>query len=152
MKLTTISISLALALSGCGKKDEAGGGAASKTAETGDKAAAGADKAAAGPKTMAAPELFADYNKPGQDGMALMEKWRDGVIVTGEVTNVITEEAGNSSLFVKAGDTGKMSLGFADDGKAVKEKALKAGDSVTAKCQIGGSDGTLMMLTDCELK
>ena len=101
---------------------------------------------------MEAPALFDDYNKPGQDGLALLEKWRPGVVVTGTVTNVITEEAGNSHVWVDGGNNHKVTLDFVDQGEAAKDKGVKAGDKVTAQCSIGGSDGNMMMLIDCTMK
>jgi hypothetical protein len=149
------SIALALSLSlfavACKKKDDKAtpedkaGAAAAKPDEA--KPAEGGK-----PIAMDAPALFDDYNKPGQDGLALLEKWRPGAIVTGTVTQVITEEAGNASVWLDAGANHKLSLGFTDQGKAAKDKGVKQGDKITAQCQIGGSDGTLMMLTDCTLK
>ena len=159
--MTRITLALALAalvaVPACGGKKEDGG--AAKTTEggkavEGGKAAEGAKEApkAAAP-TMDAPALWTDYNKPGQDGMALMKKWENGVIVTGTVKNTITEEAGNTSVWLDGGDNHNVTLGFKDDGKAAKEKGIKKDDKVTAQCQIGGSDGNnMMMLTDCELK
>ena len=131
-------------------------GACKKKEGSADKAPAG-DKAAAkpaggAPPTMEAPALFDDYNKPGQDGLALLEKWRPGVIVSGTVTNVITEEAGNSHVWLDGGNKHKVTLDFTDQGKAAKDKGVKAGDKVTAQCSIGGSDGNMMMLTDCTMK
>ena len=154
---TSLALSLSLlAFAGCKKKDDAGSGdkpAPGATAAKPDEAKPDEAKPAAGkPIEMEAPALFEDYNKPGQDGLALLEKWRPGAIVTGTVTNVITEEAGNASVWLDAGNNKKLSLGFADDGKAAKDKGVKQGDKVTAQCQIGGSDGNLMMLTDCTLK
>lgn len=150
---TSIAIALCLSLFavGCKKKDDQ----ATPEAKAGATAAKPDEaKPAEGGKPIAmdAPALFDDYNKPGQDGLALLEKWRAGAIVTGTVTQVITEEAGNASVWVDAGANHKMSLGFADEGKAAKDKGVKQGDKITAQCQIGGSDGTLMMLTDCALR
>ncbi len=156
--MTRITLALALALAALvalpacgGKKDEGG---AAKTTE-GGKAVEGAKeapKAAAAP-AMDAPALWTDYNAPGQDGMALMKKWENGVVVTGTVKNTITEEAGNMSVWLDGGDKHNVTLGFKDDGKAAKEKGIKKDDKVTAQCSIGGSDGNnMMMLTDCELK
>ncbi|HEX5064303.1 MAG TPA: hypothetical protein VFV99_33240 [Kofleriaceae bacterium] len=149
---TAIALALSLSLfafAGC-KKKEGGDKAAPKAGET----AAKPDEAkpAAGPAQMEAPALFDDYNKPGQDGLALLDKWKPGVIVTGTVTNVITEEAGNSHVWVDGGNNHKVTLDFTDQGKAAKDKGVKAGDKVTAQCSIGGSDGNMMMLTDCTLK
>jgi hypothetical protein len=149
-----LAVSL-LAFTGCKKKDEAATADKSAADKAADKAAAKPpeDKAVQGtPITMDAPALFDDYNKPGQDGLALLEKWRGGAIVTGTVTQVITEEAGNSSVWLDGGNNHKVTLGFTDQGKAAKDKGVKKGDKVTAQCQIGGSDGNMMMLTECALK
>ena len=145
--ITSLALSLSLlAAAGCKKKDDAA------STDKGTAGATAAKPAGGNPIEMEAPALFEDYNKPGQDGMALLDKWRAGAVVTGTVTQVITEEAGNASVWLDAGNNKKLSLGFADDGKAAKDKGVKQGDKVTAQCQIGGSDGNLMMLTDCTLK
>jgi hypothetical protein len=153
-----LAVSL-LAFTGCKKKEDA---ADKATATADDKAAAAVDKAAAKPPedkavegtpiAMDAPALFDDYNKPGQDGLALLEKWRAGTIVTGTVTQVMAEESGKATIWVDAGANHKMSLGFTDDGKAATSKGVKKGDRITAQCQVGGSDGNLMMLIECALK
>lgn len=152
---TALALGLALVvLPACGKKEEGGAGKASEgggsTKE--DKVEA---KAEAKPAVieMDSVALYEDYNKPGQNGLDLMKKWEKGVIVSGTVTQVITEEAGNTTLWLSGGEGKRVSLGFKDDGKAAKEKGIKKDDKLTAQCQIGGADGTaLMMLTDCELK
>lgn len=137
----------------CKKKKEEGGDTtktttADKTTEKTGGDMAGGDKAAADkPKEMSATDLWNDYNKPGQDGMALMEKWRAGVIVNGTVKTV----AGENSVWLD-GAGHNVQLDFTD-AAALKAKGVKAGDTVTAQCKIGGSDGSnLMMLTDCALK
>ena len=157
--MTRIALALALAAlvvaPACGGKKEEGGGAA-KSAE-GTKAGGGAattetPAAADKPLVMDAPALFADFTKPDQDGMALLTKYKPGVLVTGTVTQVITEEAGNSSVWLDGGDGNKISLGFKDDGKAAKDKGVKKDDKISAQCNVGGADGKLMMLIDCDLK
>lgn len=156
---TALALTLALlVVPACGGKKEEGGGAA-KTGEAkapaGDKAA---DKAPEAPAAAAAPEmdsvaLYEDYNKPGQDGLALMKKWENGVTVSGTVTQVISEESGKTTLWLSGGEKKRVSVDFKDEGKVAKEKGIKKDDKITAKCSIGGADGTsLMMLTDCELK
>jgi hypothetical protein len=156
-----IAIALAvsvLAFTGCKKKEGSGDQAAPAST---DKAAAKPDEAKpADPKpaeggkpiAMDAPALFDDYNKPGQDGLALLEKWRPGAVVTGTVSQVMAQEGGKATLWLDAGANHKMSVDFTDGGKAATDKGVKKGDKVTALCQIGGSDGALMMLVDCELK
>jgi hypothetical protein len=131
---TSVVIALCLfSVSACKKKKEDGGTA---TAGASDK-----------PKEMTATDLWNDYNKPGQDGMALMEKWRAGVIVLGSVKTVVSD---NSVWLEGAGHN--VQLDFTDP-TAVKAKGIKAADAISAQCKIGGSDGkNLMMLTDCVLK
>lgn len=158
-RITTPALALALSLlafTGCKKKEEGAaadkGTTAAKAGDTPKAADTPKAEAKAKPAEMDAPALFADYNKPGQDGMALLEKWRPGVIVTGTVTNVIAEESGLTHVWTDGGDNHKVTLDFTDEGKAAKDKGVKAGDKVTAQCSIGGSDGNMMMLTDCTLK
>ena len=150
---TTVALALSLSLfafAACKKKE--GDKAADPKAGEAAKAGGEAKPAGGAPPSMDAPALFDDYNKPGQDGLALLDKWRPGVIVTGSVTNVITEEAGNSHVWLDGGNNHKVTLDFTDQGKAAKDKGVKAGDKVTAQCAIGGSDGNMMMLTDCTMK
>ena len=133
MLRTTLFVGLCV-FAACGKGDDKKGG---------DKAAPADNK----PKEMSATDLWNDYNKPGQDGMALLEKWRAGVIVNGTVKSVM----GENSVWLDAGGK-NMQLDFAD-AAALQAKGVKAGDTVVAQCKIGGSDGSnLMMLTDCALK
>ena len=140
------ALSVLVPLAACGgdkdKKKEGGSAAADKPAEG----------AAAGPLTMAAPALFDDFNKPGQDGQALYEKYNAGIVTSGTVTNTITEMDNSVSLWLDAGNGHHVSLGFKDNGAAAAKKGVKAGDQVSASCSVGGSDGKTMMLIDCALK
>jgi opacity protein-like surface antigen len=115
------------------------------------EAAAEPPPPAAGPATLSAGQLFADFNRPGQDPMRLLDRYRPGVVVTGTVTNTIAEESGLLHVWLDAGTGNKVTLDFADQGAAAKGKGVKSGDQVSATCQVGGSDGRMMMLTDCAL-
>jgi hypothetical protein len=126
------------------KKEGAGSATSDKPAEGGGQAA--------GPLTMAAPALFDDFNKPNQDGQALYEKYNAGIVTSGTVTNTITEMDNSMSVWLDAGNGHHVTLAFKDNGKAASAKGVKAGDTVGASCQVGGSDGKMMMLTDCALK
>jgi hypothetical protein len=145
-RLTIIGLSF-IAMAACGSKKKEGGAAA-----TADKPAEGETAAAAGPVTLAAPALFDDFNKPGVDGMALLDKYRPGVVVSGAVTNTITEMDNSVTLWLDGGAGHHVSLGFTDNGAAASKKGVKAGDQVSASCKVGGSDGKLMMLIDCAIK
>ena len=135
-------------LAACGKKKDGGSGGSAAA----DKAAEGDPAAPAGPVTLAAPALFDDFNKPGVDGMALLDKYRPGVVVSGTVTNTITEMDNSMSVWLDGGNGHHVTLGFKDNGAAASKKGVKAGDQVGAQCAVGGSDGKMMMLIDCELK
>ena len=142
----TITALVVIPLAACGSKKKDGAAGAS------DKPAEGEPAAASGPITQAAPALFDDFNKPGQDGMALLDKYRPGVIVSGAVTNTITEMDNSMSVWLEAGNGHHVTLGFKDNGAAASKKGVKAGDQVSAQCSVGGSDGKMMMLIDCALK
>jgi hypothetical protein len=141
-RLTIVVVTL-VAFAACGNKKKEGGGAADKPAE---------GAAPSGPVTLAAPALFDDFNKPGADSMALLDKYRPGVVVSGSVTNTITEMDNSLTLWLDAGNSHHVSLGFKDQGAAASKKGIKAGDQVSAQCSVGGSDGKMMMLIDCALK
>jgi hypothetical protein len=142
---------------GCGKKDEdnkggddketpqAGGDQAGGDQAGGDQA--GGDQAA---KEKAAADFFKHYNS--LKGMEVMEHYKDGVTVTGAITKLITEMDESLGIWIDAGDPNYVSLKFKDKGAAAKEKGVKEGDSVTAKCSIGGAMNNQIMLLDCELK
>ena len=114
-------------------------------------AAAAAPPVAAGPQAMTAAALFDDFNRPGQDPMALLDRYRPGVVVHGTVTNTIAEESGFLHVWLDAGTGNKVTLDFTDQGAAARDKGVKAGDQVSATCHVGGSDGKRMMLTGCAL-
>ncbi len=146
----TLVAAASLTVSAC-KKKEGGEAAATKPTE-GAAAAEGAAPAAAAPLTMTAQALFDDFTKPGQDGMALLDKYRPGVTVSGAVTNTIAEESGLLHVWLDGGNNHKVTLDFTDQGAAAKQKAVKTGDQLSATCQVGGADDKMMMLIDCVLK
>lgn len=148
-RLTIVALTL-VPLVACGKKKDGDKAAADKTAEGSSESGGG--EAAAGPVTLAAPALFDDFNKPGVDGMALLDKYRPGVVVNGAVTNTITEMDNSLTVWLDGGNGHHVSLGFKDNGAAASKKGVKAGDQVTAQCSVGGSDGKMMMLIDCALR
>ena len=160
MLRTTLLLSLALvALPSCKKKDTTDKPAVSDkgTAETtppptaptaptpapvaGDQPAAAGTPVATNPK-----DLFAEFTKPGGDAMALIDKYHAGATFTGKVKTVGAEQ-----VFLDVDGKNMISTQFTDPA-AMKAKNLKAGDSVTVTCKIGGASDNLMMVTDCVLK
>lgn len=132
----------ALALGACDKKAPAGavGGG-------GEAPAAEADK---GPVTLDAPAFWKEYN--GMKPMDAMKRYKNGVIVKGQVLRTIGEADDSLKVWLDAGDGNWISLSFVDGGKAAKGKGLAKGVDTVAKCQVGGADAKYIMLTDCDLK
>lgn len=144
MKLTHVALAFTLALTACKKDDkkgEEGGGAAAKP-EAAEKA---------GPKEMTAEAFVADYLGE-KDGMKLLDRYRDGVVVSGTVQRTIEEMDGSTVVWLDAGGGKWVSVGFADKGAAAKAKGIKAGDAAKARCQVGGGMDNYVMVIDCELQ
>jgi len=146
---TTRLIAIALlatvtAAAGCKKDKKEGEGAATDPA--GKSAAKGG-----GIPDLDAAAFYKDFNT--LDGMAALDKYGDGVIVSGKVLRTIEEASGSTVVWLDSGEGTWVSLGFKDSGAAVKAKAIKEGDTVKAQCEVGGSDGAkYVMNIDCELK
>lgn len=120
------------------------------------KEGGGAGGDTSGPKGGGIPDLeaaafYKDFNS--LDGMKALDKYGDGVIVTGKVLRTIEEGDGSTVVWLDSGEGTWVSLGFKDGGAAVKAKGTKEGDTVKAQCDVGGSDGSkYVMNVDCELK
>jgi hypothetical protein len=137
----------ALALAPACKDKESAGGESGGGESAGAKA--GGEPAAKGPAEMTAPDFFKDFSS--LEGMEVMNKYRDGVIVSGAVKRTIEEMDDSLAVWLDAGDNKWISLSFADDGAAAKAKEVKAGDEIKARCKVGGGDDNHIMNTDCEL-
>ena len=146
-KLVAILGVLALiALGGCNKKkegekggtDTASGGGGTDTASGGG-----------GGGEMTADAFYKDFSS--LKGMDAINKYKDGVVVSGPVLR--TGEEGDGSMFVHldAGEGKWVALTFTDKGAAAKAKGVKQGDTLKAKCKVGGADANYVMNTDCEL-
>jgi hypothetical protein len=117
---------------GCGTKDDSSG-------KTG-----GADKPA-GPVKTDPKALWADFNG-GVKGMDLLDKYRDGATFTGTVKNVGEEIDHDPFVAVDIDGKNIIMLKFADKAKA----KVKAGDSITVTCKIGGASGAMMLADECK--
>jgi hypothetical protein len=93
-------------------------------------------------------ELFADFTRPDADGLALLDKYRDGATFTGMLKTVGEDETGRPVLMMDVDGRNIISLGFLDPRQAM---GLKQGESLTVTCKMGGASGALMMVTDCVL-
>ena len=136
-----VAVLALVALGACGKKKEGEGGGGGETASGGT---------GGGAAEMTADAFFKDFTS--LKGMDAINKYKDGVVVSGPVLR--TGEEGDGSMFVHldAGGGKWVALGFADKGAAAKAKGVKQGDAVKAKCKVGGADANYVMNTDCELQ
>ncbi len=141
---TTLAITLFAALTtvaACKKDDKkTEGSGATASGETEKKSIPDLDAAA----------FYADWQS--LDGLKALDKYGDGVIVSGTVKQTIEEMDGSVAVWLDSGNGTWISLGFKDAGKAVKDKGIKQGDTVKAQCDVGGSDTNYVMNIDCELK
>lgn len=112
--------------------------------------AAPPEPAKAGPPELTAADFFKDFN--ALDGAGVMKKYKDGVIVSGKVLLTIKEMDGSHHVWLDATGVNYVSLSFADKGAAVVAKGVKKGDSVKAKCEVGGGIDRYIMVLRCELK
>ena len=138
-KLTAILAVLALvALGACNKKKEGEGGGEATPSGGG-----------AGGGEMTAEAFYQDFTS--LKGMDAINKYKDGVVVSGAVLR--TGEEGDGSMFVHldAGGGKWVALTFTDKGAAAKAKGVKQGDPLKARCKVGGAADTYVMNTDCEL-
>jgi len=115
----------------------------------GDRHAEGTAHAASrGPVKTTPRALFADFTQPDADGLALLDKYREGATFTGMLKTVGEDESGRPVLMMDVDGRNSISLGFVD---WVRAKGHKQGESLTVTCKIGGASGALMMVTDCVL-
>ena len=150
MRIASIlAIAIALALAACGDKDK-DTNEGTKADPTSADTPATAAKPAAGPPTLTAPEFFADYSS--LQGMEVLDKYGDGVVVSGKVLRTIEEMDGSLVVWLDAGDGKWVSLGFADKGEAAKAQGVAKDSEVTAACKVGGAMDSYVMNIDCELK
>ncbi|MDB4954652.1 MAG: hypothetical protein JWO36_2221 [Myxococcales bacterium] len=167
MLRTTLLLSLSLLVVPSCKKKDAGDKPATAekgTAETAPAvpaptapaptpapAAADQPEAAGTPVATNPKDLFAEFTKPGVDGMALLDKYHAGATFTGKIKSVGAEENGTPVIMLDVDGKSMISVQFTDPA-AIKAKKPKAGDSITVTCKIGGASDNLMMVTDCVLK
>jgi hypothetical protein len=138
--VAVVGVVALLSFGGCNKKKEGEGGGGTDTTTTGGGGGAG---------EMTAPDFYKDFTS--LKGMDVINKYKDGVTVSGTVLR--TGEEGDGSMFVHldAGGGKWVALSFTDKGAAAKAKGVKQGDAVKAKCKVGGADANYVMNTDCEL-
>jgi hypothetical protein len=152
----TIILSLALlAMTACKKDDDKGSSAATGKASASGSASASASGSAsasaapAGGAVKTTPkDLFAEFGeKSGVDPMTLLDKYKDGATFTGAITTGPGDMAPTSAIMDVDGKNHIM-MDFTDEASI---KGMKAGDTITATCQIGGEMDTMMQVSDCVL-
>ena len=107
------------------------------------------DKAGRGAATeLTAADLYRDYSK--LRGTDLLETYAGGVVVTGTVSQAT--ELGDEGLQIRlAVDRGGVALSFVDLVVEARQKGLRPGVQLRARCQIGGKPQEVLFLTACVL-
>lgn len=96
-----------------------------------------------------ASDLYRDYSE--LRGTDLLDTYAGGVVVTGTVAQAT--DLGDEGLQVwLTVDRGGIALAFADLGAAAREKGIRPGAPLRARCQVGGKPLDTLFLTDCALQ
>ena len=151
MKRLAILCCILVSFTACKKKED--------TAPAADKPAEPAAPAPAAPAPAAPTPAKAEY-KPdelfkdtaGLSRLDLMDKFKDGVTLSGTVKAVKDDPTGEYVLVYDAGNGHTVEAMIADP-KPARDKKVKAGDAVTVtKCQVANPSDTSVLLRICELK
>jgi hypothetical protein len=95
-----------------------------------------------------ASDLYRDYSK--LRGTDLLDTYAGGVVVTGTVAQAT--ELGEEGLQIwLTVDRGGIALAFADLGVAARQKGMRPGAALSARCQVGGKPAEVLFLTGCVL-
>ena len=106
-------------------------------------------KGRAAPAELTAADLYRDYS--ALRGTAVLETYAGGVVVTGTISRVV--ELGDEGLQIwLAVDRGAVALAFADQGAEARQKGLRSGAALRARCQVGGKPEEVLFLTACVLR
>jgi hypothetical protein len=157
-KSLILSLSLSLTSIGCGKKDDASAPAGKATAS--DKAPTPTPTPAPAPAATPSAPAKSDYKADelfkataDQSYIDLMDKFKDGITVSGTIAKIDDPATGEYTAELDAGDKHVIAVTFADFGKAVKAKKLKVGDTLGAtKCQPTKPEAGRFAVIQCELK
>lgn len=105
-----------------------------------------------GPVAVTAIALFAEHAAAGGLMPDLGHKYDAGALVTGTVGKVLTD-LGTTFVSLDAGEKKSIALTFVDHGAEVRARGVKAGDTITVLCKLGGMGGDQQaILGDCKLK
>ena len=98
------------------------------------------------------PEMSAaDFYKDSISLKAADVMNRDGVVVSGPALRTLKEQDGSVKVWLDATGGKWVSFSFEGKGAVVTAKAVKKGDPVAAKCDVGGASGNYGMNIGCEL-
>ena len=96
-----------------------------------------------------ASDLYSEYAQ--LRGVDLLEAYAGGVLVTGTVSQAT--ELGEEGLQIWLSvDRGGIALAFADLGATARQKGMRPGVSLRARCQVGGKPQDTLFLTACALQ
>ena len=97
-----------------------------------------------GPVHTTPQQLFEDFTRPDADGLALLDKYRDGARFTATIKTIGSEEDGTPVVWIDVDGENLMTLDFAEP-----PADLEVGGELTVTCRIGGASGALMIVTGC---
>lgn len=100
---------------------------------------------------LTAPEFYNDYS--ALKGADLLKKYKDGVIVTGQVKKLV--DLGKDEglqVWLTVEGPGHIAARFQDGGDAARKQKLKAGDDIKLRCQISGKPDTVLFVGNCTLE
>jgi hypothetical protein len=96
-----------------------------------------------------ATDLYREYS--ALRGSDLLETYSGGVLVTGTISQAV--ELGEEGLQIwLAVDKGGVALAFTDLGTAARQKGMRPGAELHARCQIGGKPQEVLFLSGCVLR
>ncbi len=96
-----------------------------------------------------ASDLYSEYSQ--LRGVELLEAYASGVLVAGTVSQAT--ELGEEGLQIWLSvDRGGVALAFADLGAEARQKGMRPGASLLARCQVGGKPQETLFLTACVLE
>jgi hypothetical protein len=96
-----------------------------------------------------ASDLYRDYSK--LRGTDLLDTYAGGVVVTGTVAQATELDEEGLQIWLTV-DRGGIALAFADLGAAAREKGIRPGAPLRARCQVAGKPQDTLFLTACTLQ
>jgi hypothetical protein len=100
---------------------------------------------------LTAAEFYGDYST--LTGAELFSKYKDGVIVKGQVKKQVNLGKDEGwQLWLTVDGPGHIAARFQDAGATLRQRKLKVGDEAVIRCQIRGKPEAILFLASCILE